>query len=190
MTRIYRLEREQWVPCSRNEVFEFFSSAQNLELITPPWMGFRILTPSPIRMADDTRIDYRIRLAGIPVRWRTRIRAWRPPFGFIDEQERGPYASWVHTHRFEETDGGTLMTDRVLYSLPFGLLGRLVHPFAVRTAVSAIFDHRFDRIRELLGSTDPRGGGQRSIGDADRTLLSLNGSPLPTGPQPRQRGLQ
>lgn len=147
----YLLEREQWIPRPVPEVFDFFARAENLGRITPPWMHFRIRTPLPIEMRVGARIDYTIRLAGVPVRWRTRISAWEPMRGFEDVQERGPYALWEHAHRFAARDGGVLMTDRVRYALPLGLLGRGAHALAVRAALAAIFDHRFQRIREILG---------------------------------------
>jgi ligand-binding SRPBCC domain-containing protein len=143
------LEREQFLPAPPERVFPFFADAHNLEAITPAWLGFRVLTPAPIEMATGARIEYRLRLAGIPVRWRTVIREWKPGEGFVDEQEQGPYALWRHEHRFVPVGAGTLMTDRVRYRLPLGLLGRIAHVVAVKAALATIFDHRFARIREL-----------------------------------------
>jgi hypothetical protein len=154
--KTYVLRREQWIPASlEEEIFPFFSNAANLERITPPWVGFRILTPQPVEMARDVLLEYVLRLAGIPVRWRTRVTEWTPPAGFVDVQERGPYTLWEHTHRFEPLGDGVLMTDVVRYALPFGPLGRAVHALAVRPALAAIFDYRYERIREAW----PRQGG-------------------------------
>lgn len=143
------LRREQYLPAPPAAVFPFFADAHNLEQITPPWLHFRVLTPGPIALTTGARIDYRLRLAGLPVRWRTVIRDWKPGESFVDEQERGPYALWRHEHRFVAKDEGTLMTDRVRYRLPFGPLGRLAHAVAVKRALAAIFDYRFARIEEL-----------------------------------------
>ncbi|MCU0668659.1 MAG: SRPBCC family protein [Myxococcota bacterium] len=148
--KIHVLEREQWIPATRERVFAFFADAANLETLTPPWLGFRILTPLPIAMRDDARIEYRIRLAGVPLRWRTRIVRWDPPLGFVDVQESGPYALWEHTHRFEPCGDGVRMTDVVRYALPLGPLGGVAHALAVRAALAAIFDYRFARIRTLF----------------------------------------
>jgi len=148
--KIYTLEREQWIPRPLPVVFEFFSHAENLESITPAWLHFKIRTATPIAMHPGTLIDYTIRLGGIPLRWRTCITQWEPERRFVDEQQRGPYALWEHTHTFEACGEGVLMTDRVRYALPFGPLGRAVHAVALRSALGAIFDHRFRRIRELL----------------------------------------
>lgn len=148
--KVHVLEREQWIPATRERVFAFFADAGNLETLTPGWLGFRILTPLPIAMRDGARIEYRIRLAGVPLRWRTRIARWDPPHGFVDVQEKGPYALWEHTHRIEPCGDGVRMTDLVRYALPLGPLGGLAHALAVRAALAAIFDHRFARIRALF----------------------------------------
>ena len=152
MIRFHTLRRQQWVSRPIDEVFAFFSDARNLEEITPPWLGFRILTPGPIRIATGTRIRYRLSLHGIPLGWTTEIRQWRPPLSFVDVQLSGPYRLWHHTHRFEPKDGGTLMTDLVRYRLPFGILGRLMHVIKVRRDVERIFDYRFRRIQEVFGA--------------------------------------
>ena len=118
----YRLQAEIWVPQPREEVFDFFADAFNLEAITPPWLNFSVKTPAPIAMETGTLIDYRLRLHGIPITWRTLISVWEPPFRFVDQQLRGPYRLWHHEHTFEELDGGTLVRDTVDYAVPGGPL--------------------------------------------------------------------
>jgi len=156
--KTYLLEREQWVPRPLGSVFDFFSRAENLAQLTPPWMYFRIRTPTPVEMKVGAYIDYTIRLAGVPMHWRTRVTVWEPERYFADIQESGPYARWEHEHTFTERGEGVLVADRVRYALPLGPLGRAVHALAVRASLCAIFDYRFQRIRELLGAPEADGG--------------------------------
>jgi ligand-binding SRPBCC domain-containing protein len=148
----HQLHRELWIPQPVGEVFDFFSRAGNLERITPPWLRFRMLTAGPIEMRAGTLLDYRLRIHGLPVRWRTRIESWNPPHSFVDVQERGPYRLWRHTHRFREERGGTAMTDDVEYELPLGILGAIAHRLMVARDVESIFDFRAERIGGLLSS--------------------------------------
>ena len=146
--KIREFESELWLPRPREEVFEFFADPANLEAITPPWVRFHTLTPRPIEMRAGTLIDYRLRVRGFPVRWRTRIRAWEPPFRFVDEQLRGPYRLWVHEHEFESRDGGTLVRDRVRYAVPFDFL---VHKLFVEGDIAKILNYRRDQLLRRFG---------------------------------------
>jgi ligand-binding SRPBCC domain-containing protein len=143
----FKLEVELWLPRSRAEVFPFFSEARNLQELTPPWLKFEVLTPEPITMRVGTLIDYRIKLHGLPIRWRTEITDWSPPHQFVDTQLRGPYTLWHHTHTFTEQDGGTLCRDRVRYR-PLG--GALMNWLFVRRDVERIFHFRQTRLREIF----------------------------------------
>jgi ligand-binding SRPBCC domain-containing protein len=150
----HSLQREQRLPGSPDDVFEFFADARNLEAITPPLLRFRVMDSGRdgIEMGAGTLIRYRLRVHGVPVGWLTAIREWDPPHRFVDEQLRGPYALWHHTHTFEPIEDGaaTLMRDVVRYALPFGLLGEAARRLFVARDVAAIFDYRAERIRELL----------------------------------------
>jgi ligand-binding SRPBCC domain-containing protein len=137
------------LPLPIDEVFAFFAEAGNLQRITPPELRFEILTQLPLEMRRGTLLEYRLGLFGIPFGWRTRIAAWDPPHGFIDVQLKGPYAIWEHTHAFAETDGGTLIDDRVRYRLPLSPLGDVAYPL-VRRQLTRIFAYRQDAVREAL----------------------------------------
>lgn len=120
-----------------------------MEQLTPDWLRFQILSPLLIEMRVGALIDYRIRLYKIPMRWRTLISAWEPPYRFVDEQIRGPYSLWWHEHTFVEQDGGTLLEDHVRYRAP---LGFIAHPLMVNRQLQRIFDYRTEVIRRLFGS--------------------------------------
>lgn len=145
---IRTIHTEQWLPLPLEDVFSFFSNAENLEELTPEWVGFQILTPLPIQMRAGALIDYRIHLHGIPLKWRTEITKWDPPFSFVDEQLSGPYASWRHEHRFESTNNGTLVTDHIDYSIPFSWIpgASLIQKFFVQPDLDRIFSYRRDAL--------------------------------------------
>ena len=150
--RCYTLRTEQIVPAPLERVFDFFSRPENLEQITPANLYFSILTPHPIKMRVGALIDYRIRIRGVPQRWRTLISYYDPPHCFIDEQLRGPYAKWVHRHTFARVEGGTRIADEVQYAMPLGAIGRLVHWAFVRRELETIFAFRTACIARLFGT--------------------------------------
>jgi ligand-binding SRPBCC domain-containing protein len=167
------LDVSLYVPLEPGAVFPFFADARNLGAITPEWLHFKIETPDPIEMKRGTRIDYRIRLRGIPMRWRTNIAEYDPPRMFVDEQTSGPYRMWRHTHVFQRVGAignrpaGTLVRDRVEYLLPRLPPGisHLVHRLIVRPELARIFEYRQRRICELLV---PRGAPARSDAPTSR----------------------
>jgi len=137
------------VPRPRPEVFAFFADAANLEALTPSLLAFHILTPQPIDMRPGTIIEYRLRVHGLPVRWKTEITIWEPPHRFVDEQRRGPYRQWSHEHTFEDAPGGgTFVRDRVLYQVPFG---RLANWLVVERDVRKIFSYRTEALLRKFG---------------------------------------
>jgi ligand-binding SRPBCC domain-containing protein len=145
------LRREQRLPGTPAKVFPFFADAANLEAITPPWLGFEVVTPRPVAMRPGALIEYRLRLHRLPVGWLTRIEEWVPGERFVDMQLTGPYRLWHHTHEFRaHPEGGTLMTDTVRYALPLGPLGSLAHRVLVRRDLERIFDYRARAVPALV----------------------------------------
>jgi ligand-binding SRPBCC domain-containing protein len=153
------LERRQWVSLDLHDVFAFFARPENLPLITPPWLGFRILTPGPITMRRGLVIDYTVRVLGRPTPWRSSIAEYDPPHGFRDVQVAGPYRLWDHRHRFRREGNGTLIEDSVVYEPPLGPLGALLDAVIIRRQLAAIFDYRRRRIEDLFGALEAANAG-------------------------------
>lgn len=139
----YLLEREQHLKCSIREAWEFFSTPGNLRQLTPESVDFEITRCAPGKMHEGQLIGYRIRVAPLLwVSWLTEITRVDAMKSFTDEQRSGPYKMWRHTHRFEEKDGGVLMTDHVTYAMKSGIIGKLAHAAFVRKKLQRIFDGR------------------------------------------------
>ncbi len=162
--KTFDLHRSTTLEFPLETVFDFFSRAENLELLTPPWLSFHIVEPEKLDMREGALIDYKLKLHGIPLRWRSEITVWEPPHRFVDVQVRGPYRMWHHEHRFTEVEGGTLVEDRVRYAV-WG--GALIEKLFVAPDLTRIFKYRQERLLELF---DPSNVDRRNAGlrDADQ----------------------
>lgn len=138
------------------DVFSFFSQAENLQKLTPPWLNFKILTSLPIEMKKGTLIDYQLTLIGIPLKWRTEITVWEPPYRFVDEQLSGPYKLWRHEHLFVDEFSVTHMKDTIEYDFFGWFLKPLIKKFFIEPQVKKIFNYRFSQINRLFSSTRTR----------------------------------
>jgi len=143
----YMLRSVCELPAPLDKVFRFFSQAENLQKLTPPWMHFEIVTPTPIEMRVGTVIDYRIKVRLLPMTWRSEITIWEPGVRFVDEQRRGPYRYWRHEHTFAATEAGTRVVDQVQYGVPAGWL---THRLLVRPDLEKIFAYREQQQWKLL----------------------------------------
>lgn len=150
--RIFYLNSEVLLPRPVGEIFAFFGDAGNLNELTPSWLRFSVVTPQPVEMRVGAVIDYKLRIHGIPIRWRSEITTWEPPHRFVDEQRRGPYRRWVHEHRFESCAEGTRVIDEVRYAVPGGVI---VHKLFVGPDLRRIFGYRRERLVERFGSSGP-----------------------------------
>lgn len=146
----YILKKEQFISKPLKEVFSFFEKPENLSEITPKTLSFKILNSTPIKMEKNAFINYRIKILAIPLYWTTKITDYNPPFSFTDEQLKGPYSLWRHTHIFVECNGGTLMTDEVLYSIPYGILGEIAQKIYVKRELDNIFSFREKTIKKIF----------------------------------------
>ena len=148
---IRNLERSQVIPIPIGEAFEFFSNPRNLERLTPDLVHFQFLKAPPEKISPGTVLEYRLRIYGVPVKWRTRIETVEPPNRFVDVQDKGPYAMWRHTHSFREVDAThTEIHDRVEFSMPLGPLGEIAYRFLVVGSLREIFDYRAAALRRLF----------------------------------------
>ncbi|MCG8605756.1 SRPBCC family protein [bacterium] len=153
MMKTFLFETDMWLPRPRNTIFKFFEKAENLQTLTPEWLNFRIVTPLPIVMKPGAVIDYELKLFGLRFLWQSEISDWDPPRSFTDTQLRGPYHLWIHTHRFEERDGGTQIHDTVRYAPPGGPLAPLIDLLFVRRKIEQIFAYRR---RQIVKVFEPR----------------------------------
>ena len=149
--KIYRLDREQIVNRPLDQTFQFFADPRNLEVLTPAFLRFRFVRQPPATLAAGVILDYRIRLYGVPIHWRTRIDIWEPPARFVDSAIGGPYALWRHSHLFQDAGGGrTLVKDLVEFALPMGPLGTVAYHLFVARSLRRIFDFRTEKLKSLL----------------------------------------
>ncbi len=150
--KIYTFHQKQQLPMTIDEAWDFFSAPENLQLITPPYMGFEIISGGDRKMFAGQLIQYIVRpLFGIPMKWVTEITYADKPCYFVDEQRFGPYDLWHHKHFLNPIEGGVEMEDIVDYKLPMGILGQLVQPYLVRRKLDEIFDFRRKTLIELFG---------------------------------------
>ncbi|MCB9915071.1 MAG: SRPBCC family protein [Planctomycetes bacterium] len=145
--RTWHLSTELRLERPLEEVFPFFADPRNLERITPPWLRFRVLGATTDAIEEGTEIDYALRVHGVPLLWCSRITCWEPPYRFVDEQVRGPYALWRHLHTFTRDGAGTLARDWVEYAVPGGAL---VRQLFVRRDVERIFAYRSEVLPAAL----------------------------------------
>jgi len=152
--KIYEIRLEQLVPRPIDVVFDFFSRASNLAILTPPWLDFRMVG-APEQLEAGSLIDYKLCIHKIPVRWTTQITEWEPPRRFVDIELSGPLALWHHEHVFVPDPNGTIMQDTVCYALPFGLLGQIANRLLVARDLEDLFDFRAQKMRELFPGPNP-----------------------------------
>lgn len=149
---VHYFERKYVLQCTLEEAWTFFSSPQNLKLITPSEMEFIVVREVPEKMYPGLMIQYSVKpLLGIRLSWLSEITQVREPYFFVDEQRMGPYKLWHHQHHFTETPEGILMHDMVTYILPFGFIGELMLP-VVKNKLNRIFDYRREQIEKRFGS--------------------------------------
>ena len=150
--KIYRLHSKQNLPINLDQAWEFLANPNNLAVITPASMGFKIISGDDKALYSGQIIQYTVTpLLGIPIKWVTEITHVVDKKYFVDEQRFGPYALWHHKHFLKEIPGGVEMEDIVDYKLPMGILGQVLHPFLVKPKLKEIFEFRRKKLIELFG---------------------------------------
>lgn len=144
--KVFTLRRKLWVPKPIDKVFPFFSDVKNLDRITPKWLHFRSVE-HPESVGEGTRLMHKLKIRGIPITWVSEITHWDPPYGFVDEQKKGPYRLWKHEHTFREEKDGTVCEDTVKYAV---LGGDLINRFLIAPDLKKIFDYRQERLRKIF----------------------------------------
>lgn len=153
MPSIRIFTRTQYLPISLEAAWEFFSAPGNLPIITPPELGFRILSASPSAIYPGLMLRYSVRpLPGFRTTWVSEITHVRAPEYFVDEQRIGPYSIWHHEHHFHNSPEGVRVEDIIHYALPFGPLGDALAGSLVRRKLEAIFDYRSGILSKRFGS--------------------------------------
>jgi len=150
--KIYTLHSKQNFPITKEKAWKFLTDPSNLKVITPEYMGFNILSGADRSMYPGQIIEYIVTpVLGIKTKWVTEITHVMDGKYFVDEQRYGPYSLWHHKHFVHEIDGGIEMEDIIHYKVPFGIIGRMVHPFIVKPKLEEIFAYRKKKLEELFG---------------------------------------
>ena len=149
---MHHLKQSQTLPVDRKVLWEFISVPQNLNKITPPEMAFEIIGEPPEKAYAGLLLEYRVKvpLLGWST-WLTEIKYVEEGVSFMDEQRVGPYKLWLHTHKLEDVEGGTRMTDDIRYLVPFGPIGLLANAVFVGRTLRRIFDYRRVKMEEIFG---------------------------------------
>lgn len=149
--KVYQLKNIQTLPIGIEEAWEFFSNPNNLKVITPEWLNFKVTSKLPDKMYPGMIISYKVHpVLGIPMNWVTEITHVKEPFYFVDEQRYGPYKFWHHQHHFKETEDGVEMTDIVNYALPLDPFSRPINSLLVKNRVRGIFEFREKKLGVLF----------------------------------------
>jgi ligand-binding SRPBCC domain-containing protein len=151
--KIFKLKYSQKLPISLNEAWDFLSSPNNLELITPKSMDFNITDWDKNKAYPGQIIRYTVKpILGIKINWVTEITHVRGKEYFVDEQRFGPYTFWHHKHFIKEIEGGVIMEDVIHYKPPFGLIGVLLNFLFINSKLNSIFKHRELELIKTFGN--------------------------------------
>lgn len=154
MSKVYSFKKVQRIPVSLDTLWDFFSTPDNLEAITPANMHFTTISKfHGDALYPGQVIEYKLSpFLGITLYWMTEITHVVPKTHFVDEQRYGPYSLWHHQHHFKEIEGGVEMTDIIHYKIPLWFLGDIANALFVQKQLRQIFEYRFKKVEELFGT--------------------------------------
>ncbi|NBV14170.1 MAG: hypothetical protein EBS07_08905 [Sphingobacteriia bacterium] len=133
---------EHKVSATKEELFRFFEVPENLSKISPPEMGLTVVKVEGDPLRAGSKITYKFKQWGIPMKWVARIAEWKEGEYFIDEQLSGPFSYYQHCHRIITNGNETLIRDEIEYKLPFGLLGNWFAGKQVKSLFLKAFEFR------------------------------------------------
>lgn len=150
------LKREQWLPISLEQAWDFFTTPHNLNMLTPDDMVFKVTSELPKKVYEGLIITYRLKpMLNIPIHWCTEITHVKEHQFFVDEQRRGPYRIWHHEHHFKQVEGGVLMTDILYYDIGKSIFGWMAGKLFVHRKVKDIFTYRYQVLEQHFRLSDP-----------------------------------
>lgn len=122
-------------------VWQFYERLDILQLLTPPWQPVTIVRREG-GLGVGAVSEFRLSLAGIPVRWVATHIECEPNRLFVDKQTEGPMESWVHRHEFVAENGKTRLTDAIAYEIPGGWLAESLLGWWVESRLTDMFRYR------------------------------------------------
>ena len=143
-------ERSVLINCPIEKVFGFHSDTNNLSKITPDFIKVSIIKIDlPLRLQSEISLEV-TQFQFIRTRWNIRLTEFDPFKLITDTQVKGPFKKWEHKHCFEKENGNTLMTDKINYELPFGLIGRAADKLFITKMIEKQFEFRHKLTKSIL----------------------------------------
>ena len=106
------------------------------------------LGPLYISACNNVFIFRKLKIHGVPVKWKSLITNWQQTAEFTDLQLKGPYAKWYHRHLFKSIAGGVLIEDKVAYRLPLSRFGNNILHWLILKDIKNIFSYSSERIEK------------------------------------------
>jgi len=141
-------------------LFAWHARPGALTRLTPPWQGLRRLDPEA-PLAEGQKVHLQLRLGPWSIPWTALHRDLVADQQFVDQMVQGPFADWVHRHRFLPVAQGCELRDELAWSLPGGRLVEALAEPVMRSMLARAFRYRHrilraDLLRHRTWSDRPR----------------------------------